>query len=89
MALLCACRACHSICSPPWPPGAPPLFGALRALGPLGALEALGNAKLRQAFRARTAQAREQPQKWSPKLPRGAFCVMFRADSESADESRD
>eukprot|EP00969_Alexandrium_andersonii_P231114 10207456-Alexandrium_andersonii.AAC.1 len=28
-----------------------------------------------------------QPQSWSPKLPRGAFCAAFRADPESADGS--
>eukprot|EP00969_Alexandrium_andersonii_P175296 7751834-Alexandrium_andersonii.AAC.1 len=31
----------------------------------------------------------ERPQNWSPKLPRGAFCGILRADSESADEVGD
>eukprot|EP00969_Alexandrium_andersonii_P224394 9910340-Alexandrium_andersonii.AAC.1 len=29
---------------------------------------------------------RRRPQNWRPKLPRGAFCAVFRADSDSADE---
>eukprot|EP00969_Alexandrium_andersonii_P015421 674272-Alexandrium_andersonii.AAC.1 len=32
-------------------------------------------------------RAQERPQNWPPKLPRGAFRAVVRADSESANES--
>eukprot|EP00969_Alexandrium_andersonii_P217955 9627325-Alexandrium_andersonii.AAC.1 len=41
-----------------------------------------------QAFEPGTARAQKQPQSWPPKLPRGGFCVVVRADPESIDEAR-
>eukprot|EP00969_Alexandrium_andersonii_P017031 745958-Alexandrium_andersonii.AAC.1 len=40
-----------------------------------------------QAFEPGTARAQEWPQHRSPKIPRGAFCAVVRADSESAREN--
>eukprot|EP00969_Alexandrium_andersonii_P007738 337442-Alexandrium_andersonii.AAC.1 len=34
-----------------------------------------------------TARAQKRPQSWSPKLRRGAFRAVVRADAESPDET--
>eukprot|EP00969_Alexandrium_andersonii_P035764 1567201-Alexandrium_andersonii.AAC.1 len=39
-----------------------------------------------QAFEPGSARAQKQPQHRSLKLWRGAFCAVFRAEAESADE---
>eukprot|EP00969_Alexandrium_andersonii_P045294 1988999-Alexandrium_andersonii.AAC.1 len=46
------------------------------------------NATSPEAFEPGTSRARERTHNWSPKLPRGALCPVFRADSKSARESR-
>eukprot|EP00969_Alexandrium_andersonii_P220216 9725851-Alexandrium_andersonii.AAC.1 len=54
---------------------------------PQSAIRHAENTKSLQALEPGTARAQERPQNWPPTLPRGAFCAVSRADSESADES--
>eukprot|EP00969_Alexandrium_andersonii_P338564 14963102-Alexandrium_andersonii.AAC.1 len=56
------------------PPNRAPPWNASESANPLA------------AFEAETVRAQERPRNRSPKLPRGAFCAVFRADSETDDE---
>eukprot|EP00969_Alexandrium_andersonii_P212265 9373629-Alexandrium_andersonii.AAC.1 len=43
--------------------------------------------KMLDAFEPGPARAQKRPQNWYPKLWRGAFCAIIRADAESGDEA--
>eukprot|EP00969_Alexandrium_andersonii_P029540 1289171-Alexandrium_andersonii.AAC.1 len=56
----------------------PELSGALRSINMRNCL---------RCSKIKSARAPKWPRKWPPKLPRGAFCAVFRADAKSADEA--